>query len=72
MLSILGFSQFLATASACHKSAELVSTGDGDMIVEVGEESVWLTTIYLINDQGAPMTDVVVTDKLGGELEIDS
>jgi hypothetical protein len=72
MLSIVGFVQFLDAANACHKTAELVSTGDGDMLVEVGEESVWLTTIYLINDQGAPMTDVVVKDNLGGELEIDS
>lgn len=72
ILALLIAAQTVTNANACHKEAQLISTGDGDMVVEVGENCVWLVTIYLVNDQGAPMTNVKVTDNLGGELEIDS
>jgi len=57
---------------ACAKTASLVSTGDGDMIIETGENIVWKIAIWLNNWQDQDWTDVVVRDNLNAELEIDS
>jgi len=54
-----------------HKIAMLESTEDGDDIIEVGEEVVWEFRITVTNLFDWTMTDVVVTDRLGAELEID-
>lgn len=61
---------------ACHKSATLLSTGDGDMIIEVGEVVVWEMEIYLRNlgqfgTTGLTWTNIVVKDQLAAELEVD-
>ncbi|MGD8506199.1 MAG: hypothetical protein PVF15_05985 [Candidatus Bathyarchaeota archaeon] len=74
VLSVLWiFTAVSPIAQACYKEAELISTGDGDMIIEVGEDVVWLFHISVSNWWGTnDFTDVVVTDKLGAELEIDS
>jgi hypothetical protein len=75
MLSVIGVSQFLDAANACHKTAYLISTGDGDMRIEVGEKIVWQLVIMIHNDPAlygtSPYIDVVVTDNLGAELQID-
>ena len=61
----------VATANAWYKRAWLISTGDGDRILETGENIVWSITIYVYNDGDSDMTDMVVTDNLGAEFEID-
>lgn len=73
VLSVLWiFTAVSPIAQACYKEAELMSTGDGDMIIEVGEEVVWMFHISASNWWGTDVwTDYVVTDKLGAELEID-
>jgi hypothetical protein len=53
------------------KWAYLESTGDGDLILEVGEEIVWTLMIWVTNTYDWTMTDVVVTDRLAAEIEID-
>ncbi len=59
-------------AQACYKEATLISTGDGDMRIEVGEEVVWMMHISVSNWWGTEdFTDVVVKDNLGAELEVD-
>jgi hypothetical protein len=54
-----------------HKWAYLLSTEDGDEILEVGENIVWRLVIWVTNLYDWTMTDVVVTDRLAAELEID-
>jgi len=76
MLSVIGSAQFLGAANACHKTAYLISTGDGDMRIEVGEKIVWQLVIMIQNDPALFGTtgsymNVVVTDNLGAELQID-
>jgi len=75
MLSVIGVAQFLDAANACHKTAYLISTGDGDMRIEVGEKIVWQLVIWIHNDPGvyggSTLMDVVVTDNLAAELQID-
>lgn len=73
MLTILCiFTAAAPIAHACYKEADLMSTGDGDMIIEVGEEVVWMMHISTSNWWGTDdFTDVVVKDNLGAELEID-
>jgi len=49
--------------------------GDGDGIIEVGEEIKWDVTITVTNipgDEIESMDNIVVQDRFGGELEIDS
>jgi hypothetical protein len=53
------------------KWAYLVSTGDGDEVLEVGEEIVWTLVIWVTNLYDWTMTEVVVTDRLSAEIEID-
>ena len=56
------------------KVAPLQSTEDGDGIIEVGEEIIWDVTIIVTNilgDEITLMSDIVVQDRFGGELEID-
>jgi hypothetical protein len=53
---------------------ELTETNDddGDGIVEVGEETEFVLVITVVNnDASATMEDVVVKDRLGGDLELD-
>lgn len=76
MLGVLCLTQVPSPVHACHKNVTLVSTGDGDMIIETGEEIVWTMVIYVRNigqfgTGGQTWTNVVVTDRFGAELEID-
>ncbi len=65
--------QVTPLAYACHKEAYLIKTEDGDMRIEVGEDVVWLMHITVSNWRSSgDYTDVVVSDRLGAELEIDS
>ncbi len=53
---------------------ELVSfaDADGDSIIEVGEETSFILEISVTNnDVNNPINDVVVKDRLGGDLEVD-
>ena len=45
--------------------------GDGDLIIEVGEEIVWDFTITLYNSYSWTMKDVIVWDRFGAEIEVD-
>jgi hypothetical protein len=45
--------------------------GDGDGIIEVGENIVWDFTITLYNSYAWPMVDAFVWDRFGAEIEID-
>jgi hypothetical protein len=54
------------------KHADLISTGDGDLVIEVGEDVVWLMVIEVENTLAWTMEDVVVTDRFGAEIEIDN
>lgn len=69
-LCILGLSQAMSTVHACQKTAYFVSDGDGDGIIEVGEQVVWVLSIVISNDLSTTMTDVVVKDNLAAELAI--
>lgn len=65
--------QVTPIAYACYKEAELISTEDGDMRIEVGENVVWLMIISVSNWRSSgDYTEVMVKDNLGAELEIDS
>lgn len=76
MLSVICFAFALPSVSACHKSATLLSTGDGDNIMETGEVIVWHIQIYIANvGDELPLSDwtnVVVKDNFGAELELAS
>ncbi len=73
ILGVFFVTQATPIAYACYKEARLVSTGDGDMRIEVGENVVWLMHISVSNWRSSgDYTDVVVKDNLGAELEIDS
>ncbi len=53
---------------------ELVSytDADGDGIIEIGEETSFVLEITVTNnDADNPISDVVVKDRLGGDLEVD-
>jgi hypothetical protein len=45
--------------------------GDGDKIIEVGENIVWKFTMKLYNSYSWDMEDVFVWDRFGAEIEID-
>lgn len=54
---------------------ELISYADqdGDGLIEVGEETSFVLLITVVNnDASATMEDVVVKDRLGGDLELDA
>jgi hypothetical protein len=75
VLSVLFLTQATPSASACSKYAELISTGDGDRRVEVGENVVVKIAIAIMHTwhwSTEDWTDVVVTDRLAAEWEIDS
>jgi len=51
----------------------LICTGDGDIVIETEENIVWEMEIVIQNYWGSlPWTNIVVTDKLAAELELDS
>ena len=53
---------------------ELVSytDADDDEIIEIGEETVFVLEITVINnDYSSPISNVTVKDRLGGDLEVD-
>jgi hypothetical protein len=54
-----------------HKNACLVSTEDGDDIIEVFENVIWKLHIYVTNSYDVTLYDVVITDRLAAELEVD-
>ena len=59
--------------SVTKELVESVQEGDGDGIIEVGEK--WYFTLLITvtnNDADNPITDVVVKDRLGGDLELSS
>lgn len=75
-LVLVGFIAMANPVAACNgftftKEMELIYQEDCDGIVEVGEEAKWKVTITIKNNYPWPMTNVVVTDRLGAELEID-
>jgi len=72
ILGVLIATQAMPAANAWYKRAYFVSDGDDDGIIETGENVVWVIEIYVYNDVGSMMTDIVVTDNLAAELEIDS
>lgn len=75
VLSVLFLTQATPAAYACRKYAELISTEDGDRRVEVGENVVVLIAIAIRHTwtwSTEDWTDVVVTDRLAAEWEIDS
>lgn len=72
MLCVVGLSQAMSTAYACSKTAYFVSDGDGDGIIEVGEQVIWILSIVLHNNLTSTMTDVVVEDRLAAELAINT
>jgi hypothetical protein len=45
--------------------------GDGDGIIEVGENIIWWFTISLYNGYDWPMVDAFIWDRFGAEIEID-
>jgi len=68
----------IPSAAACDKRATITYEEWPNGIVEVGEEVQWLVEIVVGNAYapgsapGVVFEDVVVTDRLGAELEIDS
>lgn len=72
LLCVIGLSQVMSSAQACSKTAYFVSDGDGDGIIEVGEQVVWILSIVLTNNLTSTMTDVVVKDNLAAELAINT
>jgi hypothetical protein len=77
LISILCFTFGISAVSACHKDVSLISTGDGDMDIETGEEIVMHVQIVAGNygDQSLPLEtweDVVVKDRFGAEWELAS
>lgn len=73
---LLGF-MALATPAAAQcggdwfdKTACPVCGGFTNNAVPFGTDVSWTLTIFVRNDFGVTMTDVVVKDRLGGELEI--
>ena|SRR3972149_1139688 len=78
LIGVLGLVQLMPLVNACDKQAYLVSEQWPNGIVEVREEVQWLFVIVVGNgyapgsSPGVVFEDVVVTDHLGAELEIDS
>lgn len=75
--SVLMVTQAVSFVGACHKEATITYEQWPNGIIEVNEEVQWLITIVVGNGYipgsgpGVVFHDVVVTDKLGAELEID-
>jgi outer membrane protein assembly factor BamB len=54
------------------KELESYTDTDGDGLIEVGEETSFTLVITVTNnDLNNPITDLVVKDRLGGDLEVD-
>jgi len=77
LMSVVFFAFGATSVSACHKDIYLISTGDGDAIIETGELIVMHVQIVVGNggDQGIPFetwNDVLVKDHFGAEWELAS
>jgi len=54
------------------KELDSYADADGDGLIEVGEETSFVLVFTVTNsDSDNPFTDVVVKDRLGGDLEVD-
>jgi len=69
-LSVLLATQVTSTY-ACYKAVYPVSDGDGDGILETDEKIVMIMAIILYNENSSVMTNIVITDNLNAELDID-
>lgn len=73
LLCVLLIVPSISSVEACHKSAIIWVEQWKNRIIEVGEKVIWKMEIYLKNDRDeSGWTDVVVTDNLAAELQIDS
>jgi hypothetical protein len=77
LMSVVFFAFAATSVSANHKDINLVSTGDGDTIIETGELIVMHVQIIVGNygDQSLPLetwNNVVVKDHFGAEWELAS
>ncbi|UCD09058.1 MAG: PQQ-binding-like beta-propeller repeat protein [Dehalococcoidales bacterium] len=53
------------------KVLESYKDADGDGLIEVGEDTTFVLTVTITNNDGEyPITDLTVKDRLGGDLEV--
>jgi len=77
LASIISLASAMSTVNACHKDATITYEQWPNGIIEVGEEVQWRIEIVVGNGfapgsgPGVTFKNVMVTDMLGAELELD-